>query len=335
MSNYSASTLAPYGEPSEETLRFNARIEEALKAAPPPGVISPADLRRLRAEGKAILPIGGPLPEARWEDYDAAGYGAPGGPGKVRIIDAETPKGVYIHIHGGGWTVGAAEFADARGLDLARSLGLTTISIAYRLAPEHPWPACAEDAVAGARHALDRAAEIARAQGVAPEDFPVFIGGESAGAHLTAVVLLKLRELGGLERIRGAVLHYGCFDLRLTPSVRNWGERNLVLSTPIIDWFTANLLGDRRDLAETPYVSPLLADLEGMPPAYFQVGTEDPLLDDTTFMAERWRSVNADTRLVFWPGGIHAFDYFEEPEHGLPIARESIELVKTWLRERL
>ncbi len=335
MSNFLKTTLAPYGTPSEETLRFNAKIEAALKAAPPPGVISAADLRRLRAEGKSILPPGGPLDEARWENFDAERYGAPGGPGRVRIIDAEDPKGVYIHIHGGGWCLGGAELADTRGLDLVKGVGLTSISISYRLAPEHPWPACAEDAIAGARYALDKAAEIARAKGLDPADFPVFIGGESAGAHLSAVALLKLRDDGLIGRIKGAVLHYGCFDLRMTPSVRNWGERNMVLSTPIIDWFVESLLGDRRNLAETAYVSPLLADLEGMPPAYFQVGSEDPLLDDTSFMAERWRAANADTTLVYWPGGIHAFDYFDAPEHELPIAKESIARATDWLRAQL
>lgn len=330
-----ATTLASYGTPAAETLRFNAKIEEALKAAPPPGVISAADLRRLRAEGKSILPIGGPIDAGRWESFDAAAYGAPGGPGRVRIIEASAPKGVYIHLHGGGWTVGGAELADERGLAVARGVGLTSVSISYRLAPEHPWPACGDDAIAGARYALDYAERLARENGVDPADFPVFIGGESAGAHLSAVALLRLRDDGKLGRIRGAVLHYGCFDLRMTPSVRNWGERNMVLSTPVVDWFTANLLGDRRDLADTAEVSPLLADLSGMPPAFFQVGTEDPLLDDTSFMAERWRAVTADTTLVYWPGAIHAFDYFEKPEYELPIARESVDLVLDWLRARI
>ncbi|MEO1330869.1 MAG: alpha/beta hydrolase fold domain-containing protein, partial [Pseudomonadota bacterium] len=167
--------------------------------------------------------------------------------------------------------------------------------------------------------ALQAAIDIADAMGGAP----VGIGGDSAGAHLAVCALLELRERGALDRVCAAALTYGCFDLRMTPSMRRWGARNLVLSTPTVDWFVGNLLGADRSAAESPSVSPLLAALDGMPPALFQVGDADPLLDDSLFMAERWRAAGAPASLTLWPGAFHGFDYFDDPAFGLPIAAQS------------
>jgi acetyl esterase/lipase len=97
----------------------------------------------------------------------------------------------------------------------------------------------------------------------------------------------------------------------MTPSVRRWGPRNLILSTPIVeqfaDWFVPPAL--RAD----PDVSPLYADLRGLPPALFSVGTLDPLLDDSLFMAARWRAAGNRAELVVYPGGVHAFTAFPIP----------------------
>ncbi|MEM9724245.1 MAG: alpha/beta hydrolase [Pseudomonadota bacterium] len=318
-------TLDPFGSVDPETQAFVARLEEVLAAAPPPGSVPVEAVRQLRAEGKGVLPVHGPLPEGAWVEIDPDALGVPGasaGPRRVRVIEAEhgrAPRALIIHLHGGGWTFGAAEQADGRCLSLARATGAMTVSISYRLAPEHVWPACADDALAGALWSIEEASR--RGDG-AP--LPVFITGDSAGAHLAAVTLLRLRDLGRLNAITGAVFIYGCFDLRMTPSMRNWGERNLVLSTPIVDWFLGNLLGERKDdLAAAPEVSPLLADLSGMPPALFQVGGLDPLLDDSVFMAERWRAAGAQTALKIWPGAPHAFDYFDRDVDKLPIAPQS------------
>ena len=104
------------------------------------------------------------------------------------------------------------------------------------------------------------------------------------------------------------MLQYGAFDLSMTPSQRLWGERNLVLSGPIIMWFADQFLPDhdgeqRRD----PDISPLYAGLSGMPPAIFTVGTEDPLLDDTLFIEARWRAADQVTELRVWPEAPHGF----------------------------
>jgi acetyl esterase/lipase len=135
------------------------------------------------------------------------------------------------------------------------------------------------------------------------------IGGESAGAHLSAITLVRLRDRHAATPFSAANLVYGCYDVSLTPSARNWGERYLIISTPIIEWFAGMWLPDRARRAE-PDVSPLYADLCGLPPALFTVGTLDPLLDDSLFLHARWIAAGGRAELAVWPGGIHGFDAF-------------------------
>jgi acetyl esterase/lipase len=136
----------------------------------------------------------------------------------------------------------------------------------------------------------------------------LLIGGESAGAHLSVVTLLRLRDQQALTPFAGANLVYGAYDLRLSQSCRAWGDRLLVLNTPITEYFVRSFVP--ADRLEDPDVSPILADLTGLPPALFTVGTEDPLLDDTKLMYERWKAAGNVAELAVYPGGAHGFDAF-------------------------
>ena len=291
---------------SEETAHFNAWLEAELADLPPVHSVAPALTRAARAEGRGVFPDAGPKDGSDW----VAIAGAAGGPGRVRISlpsrDAP-PRGTYLHIHGGGWTLGAPDQYDAHNQRIARATGCRVVSPQYRLAPEHPWPACADDCAAAALWALEEF------------DGPLLIGGESAGAHLTVVTLLRLKALGKAGRVAGAVLNYGIFDLRMTPSMANWGPRNLILSTPTTQWFVDNLLPEGGNTGRAdPAVSPLMADLAGLTPALFQAGTCDPLLDDSLFLSQRWQAAGNRAELAIYPGGTHAFDMFD-----LAIARAS------------
>ncbi|MEX2520848.1 MAG: alpha/beta hydrolase [Paracoccaceae bacterium] len=300
-----------------ETAAFNRQLEATLAAAPKTHEVAPAASRAARAEGRSIFPHGGPAPGSEWRE-------APTHPGRVRVTPAPgEAAGVFIHIHGGGWTIGAADQADLWCQYLAREAGVAVVSIPYRLAPENPWPAPADDAEAGALWVLENAARLFGTDRIA-------IGGESAGAHLAAVTLgrLKARGLGG--RIHAALMHYGVFDLAMTPSMANWGARQLILSTPTIAWFVKNLIAGDGSLAADAAASPIRADLSGMPPALFQCGTNDPLLDDTLFMAARWLAAGAKAELNLYPGGAHAFDMFD-----LAIAREARAAAARFLKARL
>jgi len=304
---------------SDDVRELNRQVEAEFAALPPMHEVPPPKIRANRRERRGILPSFVPMAEgSRWQGCPAA----PGGPGQLRISEPEVaPRGVYFHIHGGGWTLGSADEFDKQNQALARATGIVVASVAYRLAPEHRWPAAIDDVMAGLCHVAENAAALFGTDRIA-------VGGESAGAHLAAVALLRCPDR--LRRkIRAAVLTYGCFDLRMTPSMRRWGNRRLVLSTPTVEWFARNLLEGAADPAD-PAVSPLLGNLAGMPPALFSVGTEDPLLDDSLFMAARWTAAGSPAELRVFPGGIHAFDLFD-----CALTREFHEVQAEFLVRRL
>jgi acetyl esterase len=133
------------------------------------------------------------------------------------------------------------------------------------------------------------------------------IGGESVGAHLAVMVLLRLRDLHDQPRaFRGANLNAGFYDLGLTPSVRNWGDERLVVNTRDLTKFADGYVREGID-RRRPDVSPIYADLKGLPPALFTIGTADPLLDDTLYMSARWAAAGNGGHTAIYPGGCHVF----------------------------
>ena len=283
-----------------QTRAFNAELQRLLASVPSVDTQPPEQTRRERREGRGIYPAPVFIPEATTVEIEG-----PGGLIPLRVIaPARESSGAFLHIHGGGWTLGENDMQDLRLQRLAQETGLTVISVGYRLAPEHPYPAAPDDCEAAALWlASGEAAAPLRRPG------PLAIGGDSAGAHLAAVTLLRLRDRHAITDAFGAaVLQYGAFDLSKTPSQRLWGDRNLVLSKSITTWFSDQFLPgvgaeERRD----PDISPLYADLREMPPAIFTIGTEDMLLDDTLFMEVRWRMAGASTELRVWPAAPHGF----------------------------
>ena len=279
-----------------ETLRFNAELETTLASMPSILDVPPQVVREARAAGRSIL---GPV--VRLPEAEERAIPGPAGPIPLRIVRPARARGAFLHIHGGGWTLGAHDQQDVLLKLVAEATGLVAVSVGYRLAPEHPYPAGPDDCEAAA---LWLVAHVEREFG----GKVLAIGGESAGAHLSAVTLLRLRDRHGLTPFRAAILTYGQYDFALTPSVRRWGPRNLILSTPIIEQFVAWFT--RPEQRADPDASPLHADLRSLPPALFTVGTLDPLLDDSLFMAARWTAAGNDAELAIYPGGVHAFNAF-------------------------
>jgi acetyl esterase/lipase len=303
-----------------EARAFNAALEELLAKTPPVHVIDPAVTRRARAEGTSFY---GPV-ERLDHGHDRTIPG-PGGDLALRIFVPERVDGVYLHLHGGGWTLGAADQQDPLLDNLAQRANVVAISVEYRLAPEHPFPAGPDDCEAAACWLVEHAAREFGTD-------RLVIGGESAGAHLAALTLLRLRDRhGAAGAFRGANLVFGAYDLGLTPSQRAWGTRNLVLSTPIMEWFyecfapglTAE---ERRD----PAISPLWAELHDLPPALFTVGELDPLLDDSLFMAARWAAAGNEAELLVYPESIHAFNAFPSA-----LARHAVRAQRDFVRRAL
>lgn len=282
----------------DEIRRQNAEIVAKLAGLPDQWSVPLPVLRERRRQGLGAFP---PMPKSRRAQI--LEIGGPAGPLPLRVIAPERPRGVYLHIHGGGWTLGAADEQDPWLGRLADRCGLACVSVEYRLAPEDPYPAAPDDCEAAALWLVREAqARFGTAR--------YFIGGESAGAHLAVVTLLRLRDRHGLRPFAGANLFAGCYDLALTPSAANWGDEKLVLNTRDIRVFADNFCGTETD-RRSPDVSPIHADLAGLPPALFSVGTRDLLLDDTLFMASRWVAAGNRAEAAVWPGGCHVFHRFE------------------------
>ncbi|MFN8559851.1 MAG: alpha/beta hydrolase [Dehalococcoidia bacterium] len=279
-----------------DTAAFNERLEGMLAGIPQPQTLPPAVVRAARESGRGVF---GPLTRSAMATERA--IPGPGGDLPLRLFVPESVRGVYLHIHGGGWAFGGAHHQDERLEEIARACRVAVVSVDYRLAPESPYPAGPDDCEAAALWL----ATHARAEFGSDR---LLIGGESAGGHLSAVTLLRLRDRHGFTGFRGANLVYGAFDLSMTPSQRRWGERYLVLSGPFIAWAIRGFIGDAdpRD----PDISPLYADLRDLPPALFTVGSLDPLLDDSLFMYGRWVAAGNTAELAVYPGGVHGFDLF-------------------------
>jgi acetyl esterase len=228
----------------------------------------------------------------------------PGGPLRLRVLRPETVRACYLHVHGGGWAHGGADRQDQTLLRLARAAGVAVVAVEYRLAPAHPHPAGVEDCVAALRWLT---AHGERELGAGR----LIVGGESAGAHLAALALLVLRDRRELAPVAAANLAYGVYDVSMTPSARLWGDRRIVVNTPDLASFAAQYAPPVRH--RDPDVSPLYADLTGMPPALFCCGTLDPLLDDTLFMAARWRAAGGRAELAVYRGATHEFLNLSDP----------------------
>jgi acetyl esterase/lipase len=223
----------------------------------------------------------------------------PGGPMPIRVFLPEDIDGAYLYIHGGAWMGGARDLGDQVAWPRAQRGRVAVVSIDYRLAPEHPWPAAGDDCEAAALWFVDYARrELGTDR--------LLIGGDSAGAHLSVVTLLRLRDRHGLRPFCGADLRYGMYDMRLTPSARE--TRAGFFDGPTLRWVVDTVFPPA--LRDGPDASPLLADLAGLPPALFTVGTADSMLDDTLLMWFRWQAAGNQAELRLHPGCPHAFDYF-------------------------
>jgi acetyl esterase/lipase len=243
----------------------------------------------------------------------------------VRIFAPPTIDAVYLHIHGGGFAIGVAAMNDVSNSEIAKTCNFAVVSVDYRLAPEHPYPAGPDDCEAVARWLVENSqSEFGTAK--------LLIGGESAGGNLSAVTLLRVRDkVGAIDRFLGANLVYGAYDLSGSPSSRNADGNSLVLKRSDMEAFGRLYLGPG-DLESRldPDISPLYGDLSGLPPALFTVGGADPLLDDSLFMAARWQVAGNDAELAFYPECPHGFDMF-----GTKVALKAHARQMQWMASRV
>ena len=296
---------------TDETRAINDALAARLAAAPLPANLIEARARFAR--GDSAIPAASQSLRAHTLTIPGAG-----GNLALRIVAPEAPRGAYLHVHGGGWMLGTADMRDDQLVRMCDAAGVACVAVEYRLAPEHPYPAAVDDCEAAALWLVEQAETRFGTS-------CLMIGGESAGAHLATLTLLRLRARGGSRPFVAANLMYGCYDLSLTPSAAR-AERTVGLDRTLLQAMTTSFLGsmDARD----PLVSPLFADLSDLPPALFTVGTLDPLLDDSLFMHARWLAAGNRSELMLYPGGLHGFNLL-----GGQLAKDANARVDLFLRQ--
>lgn len=268
-------------------------------------------LRRMTSRAPAY-----PKPEdITWESVDAAGV-----PAEWVIPDACEPGRAIVYLHGGGYATGTVESARALSSHLARATRARLLAVDYRLAPEHPFPAAIDDAVAAYGFALS--------DGGGPE--AVALCGDSSGGGLALGTLVALRELGA-PMPATAICLSPWTDLTLSgASVRANGDSDPMVSATTLGLMADAYLGqgDRR----APTASPLFAGLEGLPPMLLQVGSGELLVDDATRFTERAQAAGVDVTLELWDDVFHVWHAFADV---LPEARDAIARIGAYVDRRL
>ena len=281
-----------------DTAKLNAELIELLTGQPEWWIVGAEAMRAARRRGEGPFPA--PVMSSRARTITITGKA--GNEIPLRVIAPAQPRGIYLHLHGGGWVLGGADTQDPMLERIADNTGQAVVSVEYRLAPEHPYPAGPDDCEAAAAWLVQNGKKEFGTDALT-------IGGESAGGHLAAVTILRMRDRHGYTGFRGANIVYGAFDLSMTPSQALFGNTRLVLRTIDIQQFCNAFLPTITD-RRAPDISPLYADLQNLCPALFSVGTKDALLDDTLFMHARWVAAGNDAELAIYPGGAHGFTLF-------------------------
>jgi acetyl esterase/lipase len=230
----------------------------------------------------------------------------PGAPAiALRVLAPDNPKGVYLHLHAGGLVIGSADAQDPLLERIADGVGLACVSVEYRLAPEHPYPAAWDDCEAAALWLAKNAKSEFGTNALS-------IGGESAGATLAVPTLVRMRDRHGFTGFKAANLSYGNYDTSMTPSQKWLGENGFLLHLSDISRCSDAYAPDvttRRN----PDMSALYANVRAMPPALFTVGTLDPFLDDSLFLYARWIAAGNEAELAVFPGAPHGFNLSPHP----------------------
>jgi acetyl esterase len=243
------------------------------------------------------MSLAGPGPEmASVEDRTLGGV-------PVRIYRprgvASTKAPALVWIHGGGFTIGSIETDDSRVRTLADRAGVVVISVEYRLAPEHPFPAAFDDSYAAVL------AVAASADELGIDASRIAVGGDSAGGNLTAAVALWVRDHGG-PPIAFQLLVYPAVGGESDYPSMTENATGYFLTRDSMDWFTNNYRPPGTPVDER--VEPMLATtLAGLPPAHVVTAEFDPLRDEGTAYANRLRADGVPTTHVNYDGCIHGF----------------------------
>lgn len=288
---------------SQQTKDFNDHLIKAMSGGPLWYEVGAEKYRKMRWNGETPMPRPTVLEHGKNITLPSREKGRHL---TARVFTPQSgakPKAVFMHIHGGGWVLQSEHYQDVMLSHMANESELAVVSVGYRLAPEHPFPAPNEDCFDAAEYLVDHA----------ERDFGaalMFMGGDSAGAHLSALTAFHLLDSRPEFAFRGLVLNFGAFQLGgWLPQVHHF-EVPLILNRDIMDkYIEAYLPGKTEEERRHPTISPLYKDTSNLklPPTLFTCGTLDCLHDDTILMASKWAFSGAETITKFYPGAPHGF----------------------------
>ena len=257
------------------------------------------------AQARALMEEGGVFGQPVVAEATERTVPGPAGDIPIRVFVPPTVDAIYLSIHGGAFSMGSRRSSDRTNWQIAQSCNAAVVSPEYRMAPEHRWPSGHDDCEAVALWLLAHG----QAELGASSD-RLLVGGESAGAHIAAVTALQAARPARRDRPRRAApistaacttspaRRAGCSRRRSTTSWQRPGAGQGCRAA-------ATSRCCRPTSFAPPDASPLYADLRGLCPALFTVGTADSLLDDSVFMACRWELAGNETELAVYPYGPH------------------------------
>ena len=302
--------------------QVKALLDQMAALGQPPFEEQTPEQARTAMAGLAAL---GRMPDRPAPTQDRVIPG-PAGEIPIRIYrpESDSPMPVLVYFHGGGWVIGDIGTHDTTCQQLAVRIPAVVVSVDYRLAPEHPYPAAVEDCLAATRWARDHAGEFGG------DGHRVAVGGDSAGGNLAAVVCLRARDEGD-PPLAFQLLVYPATDMTCSfPSHEENGDGYL-LTAPAIRWFLGHYIPE--DRRKEPDASPFHAEsLHGLPPALVITAEYDPLRDEGEAYAARLREAGVPATSSRYDGMIHAFFGMDA---ALPQAGDALDEAATALRAAL
>jgi acetyl esterase len=241
-------------------------------------------------------------------------------PRKLRKADGMAP--CLVFFHGGGWVIGDLDSHDVVCRKLADEGELIVVSVDYRLAPEHKFPAAVDDAIAATRWI----AEHAKQHGIDPSR--LMVGGDSAGGNLAAVVAIAARDGNGPD-IAGQVLIYPATDFAMTHASHREPETSILLTHSVILWFRDHYLNGAADVHDWRASPARARTLIGLPPAYVLTAGADPLRDEGDEYAHRLTEAGVPVTYRHFPGQFHGFFTMGKL---LPQANVAASEIGVWLK---
>lgn len=282
-----------------EIRTFVIAMGAAWAAHPDLATVTPGEARRIAEAVRAPWTRGGPEMAAVTEHQ----LPTETGPVRVRCYDPGPagPTPGLVYLHGGGWTIFSIDTHDRVMRELAARAGVTVVAVDYAMAPEAKFPVALTQVCSVVRYLSSRGAEL----GIDPSRLA--LGGDSAGANLSVAACLRLRESGSRALPVALVLAYGVFDRTSSPdAIARFGGAGYMLGAGEMEQFWRNYLSDEGE-ADDPLVSPIHADLHGLPPALLVIPTCDLLAEQSYRMADRLEKSGVKVRTELYEGATHSF----------------------------